>query len=293
MSDYLVKATAANGMIRAFAATTKGIVSYAKNVHKSSRVVSAALGRLLTAGSIMGSMMKGEEDLLTLRIEGSGPMKGLIVTADSKGRVKGYPFVSEVLLPANEKGKLDVAKALGIGVLTVTADTGLKEPYVGQVELNTGEIAEDIAYYYAVSEQINSSVGLGVSFNEDSMVKQAGGFIIQLMPYCSEEVIETLEKNLANIKSVTELLDEGMTPEDILKYVMQGLEVVINEKLEIEYHCDCSRKRVEKALISVGKDELDSMIKEGKDVEVKCHFCDKEYIFTTEDIASLEALATK
>ena len=290
MSDYIVRASAAKGMIRAFACTTKGIVEYAKNAHNTSPVVTAALGRLMSAAAMMGSMMKNEEDLLTLKIEGSGPMKAAIATATAKGNVKAYPFVPDVILPPNSKGKLDVAEAIGVGILSVISDIGLKEPYVGQVELISGEIAEDITYYYATSEQIPSSVALGVLMNKDNTVNSAGGFIIQLMPFCPEEVIEKLESIIPTIAPITALLSEGKTPEQILKLILGDLELEINDKLDISFKCDCSKEKIEKALISIGAKELNEMIDEGKDIEVACHFCSKKYNLGVDE---LEELLTK
>lgn len=290
MSDYIVRASAAKGMIRAFACTTKGIVEYAKNAHNTSPVVTAALGRLMSAAAMMGSMMKNEEDLLTLKIEGSGPMKAAIATATAKGNVKAYPFVPDVILPPNSKGKLDVAEAIGVGILSVISDIGLKEPYVGQVELISGEIAEDITYYYATSEQIPSSVALGVLMNKDNTVNSAGGFIIQLMPFCPEEVIEKLESIIPTLAPITVLLSEGKTPEQILKLILGDLELEINDKLDISFKCDCSKEKIEKALISIGAKELNEMIDEGKDIEVACHFCSKKYNLGVDE---LEELLTK
>ena len=290
MSDYIVRASAAKGMIRAFACTTKGIVEYAKNAHNTSPVVTAALGRLMSAAAMMGSMMKNEEDLLTLKIEGSGPMKAAIATATAKGNVKAYPFVPDVILPPNSKGKLDVAEAIGVGILSVISDIGLKEPYVGQVELISGEIAEDITYYYATSEQIPSSVALGVLMNKDNTVNSAGGFIIQLMPFCPEEVIEKLESIISTLAPITGLLSEGKTPEQILKLILGDLELEINDKLDISFKCDCSKEKIEKALISIGAKELNEMIDEAKDIEVACHFCSKKYNLGVDE---LEELLTK
>ena len=218
MSDYIIRATAAEGQIRAFAATTRELTEFARQAHNTSPVATAALGRLLTAGTMMGVMMKGADDILTIKIEGDGPIGGLTVTADSKGDVKGYAYNPEVMLPPNEKGKLDVGGALGIGVLSVIKDIGLKEPYVGQTILVTSEIAEDLTYYFATSEQTPSSVALGVLMNKDNTVRQAGGFILQLLPGASEEVISTLENRLKEITSITSLLDAGNTPEMILEH---------------------------------------------------------------------------
>lgn len=293
MSDYIVRATAADSQIRAFAATTREMTEYAKNVHGTSPVASAALGRLLTAGAMMGIMMKGEKDLLTLQIKAGGPLHGITVTADSKGNVKGFVGNPKVMLPPNAKGKLDVAGAVGVGLLNVIKDMGLKEPYVGQVALQTGEIAEDITYYFATSEQVPSSVGLGVLMNRDNTVKQAGGFIIQLMPFTDEKVIDGLEKKLASVTSVTSMLDAGMTPEDILQDILGEFDLEIVEKAETRFACNCSRERVAKALVSIGEKEIKEMIDEGKPIEMKCHFCNTSYMFSVKELKELLTEAKK
>ncbi|MEF9954992.1 MAG: Hsp33 family molecular chaperone HslO [Clostridium sp.] len=285
--DYIVRATAADGQVRAFAATTRNLVEYARSAHNTSPVATAALGRLLTAGAMMGIMMKGEKDLLTLKIQGDGPMGGMIVTADAKARVKGYVFHPEVMLPPNEKGKLDVGGSLGNGVLSVIKDIGLKEPYVGQTILVSGEIAEDLTYYYATSEQTPSSVALGVLMNRENTVRQAGGFIIQLLPDASEEIIDKLEKKLGEIDSITTLLDQGNTPEMILNHILGEFGLDILDTVPTEFYCNCDKNRVEKALISIGKKELQEMIDEDKTIEVNCHFCNKNYAFTVEELAEL------
>lgn len=287
MADYILRATAAGGQIRAFAATTKDTVEAARAAHNTSPVATAALGRLLTAGAMMGVMMKGEEDLLTLKIQGDGPIGGLTVTADAKGRVKGYVFNPSVLLPPNEKGKLDVGGALGLGVLSVIKDMGLKEPYVGQTILVTGEIAEDLTYYFASSEQTPSSVALGVLMNPENTVRQAGGFILQMMPGASEEVIGRLEEKLGEIVSVTAMLDEGKTPERILDDVLGEFGLEIREKIPAQFYCNCTKKRVEKALISIGKKEIQEMIQEGKPIEINCHFCGRHYVFSVEELKEI------
>lgn len=291
MTDYIIRATAAEGQIRAFAATTRDLVEYARSAHNTSPVATAALGRLLTAGAMMGIMMKGEKDLLTLKIEGDGPIGGLTVTADSRGNVKGYAFHPEVMLPPNAKGKLDVGGALGIGVLSVIKDIGLKDPYVGQTILVTSEIAEDLTYYFATSEQTPSSVALGVLMERDNTVKQAGGFILQMMPGASEEVISALEKRLGEITSITALLDAGNTPEMILEHILGDFSLEILDKLPTAFSCNCSEERIEKALISVGKQELQSMIEDGKTIEVNCHFCNKHYPVTVERLKELLEMA--
>ena len=271
MSDYIVRATAANSQIRAFAAVTTDVVETARQDHNTSPVATAALGRLLTGGAMMGAMMKGEKDLLTLRIHAGGPLQGITVTADSKGNVKGYVGNPDVCIPANSKGKLDVAGAVGVGFMDVIKDMGLKEPYVGQVALQTSEIAEDLTYYFATSEQVPSAVGLGVLMNKDNTVRQAGGFIVQLMPFAEEEVISKLEENVSKIDSVTDLLEQGHTPESLLEKVLEGFDVEINDTMPTQFHCNCCRERVEKALISIGRKELNEMIQEGKDIEMNCH----------------------
>lgn len=291
--DYIVRATAANAQIRAFACNTRELVETARAAHNTSPVMTAALGRLLSAGVMMGSMLKGDKDILTLQIQGDGPGKGLTVTADSKGRVKGYALVPDVLLPANKVGKLDVSGALGQGILSVIKDLGLKDPYVGQTQLQTGEIAEDLTYYFATSEQVPSCVGLGVLMERDNTVKQAGGFIIQLMPFTEDEVIEKLEQNLAKVASVTSMLDSGMSPEDILNTLLAGFDVEITETGETRFACNCGKERIEKALISVGKEALQEMIEDGEPIEVKCHFCNKGYEFTVEELKDICGKATK
>lgn len=287
MNDYIIRATAANDQIRAFAAVTTEMVETAREHHNTSPVATAALGRLLTAGAMMGSMMKGEKDVLTLQIKAGGPLQGITVTADSQGNVKGYVGNPDVCIPANSKGKLDVAGAVGPGFLTVIKDMGLKEPYSGQVMLQTCEIAEDLTYYFATSEQIPSAVGLGVLMNKNNTVRQAGGFIVQLMPFAEEEVISRLEQNVQKINSVTNLLEEGHTPESLLEKVLEGFDVQINEKMDTRFRCNCSKERVAKALISIGRKELNEMIQEGKPIEMNCHFCNTNYNFTVEELKEI------
>ena len=271
--DYIVRATAADHQLRAFAVTSKDIVEKAREIHNTSPVATAAIGRLLTAASMMGSMMKGEKDVLTLQIECGGPIGGITVTADSNADVKGYVNNPNVILPPNAQGKLDVSGALGPGFLNVIKDIGLREPYNGQTHLVSGEIAEDLTYYFATSEQVPSSVGLGVLMDKDNHVRQAGGFIIQVMPDTDDEVIDKLEARLGEVHSVTEMLDKGMTPEDILNYVLEGMDVEILETVPTQYKCDCSFERVSKVIASLGKKELQEMIDDGKPVEVNCQFC--------------------
>lgn len=287
MSDYIVRATAANAQIRAFAATTREMTETARQIHDSSPVITAALGRLMTAGAMMGSMLKGEKDLLTLQVRGDGPVGGLTVTADSSANVKGYAVEPQVILPANALGKLDVGGAVGNGVLRVIKDLGLKEPYVGQTALQTGEIAEDLTYYFAASEQVPSSVGLGVLMNKNNTVKQAGGFIVQLMPFAEDSVIEKLEENLKNISSVTSMLEAGNSPEDIIHILLEGLEPEILDTIPTSYHCDCHKERVARAIISIGKKDLQEMIDDGKEIEVNCQFCGKKYTFSVEELKEM------
>lgn len=293
MSDYIVRATAGNHQIRAFAASTREMVEEARKAHNTSPVATAALGRLLTAGSMMGIMMKGEDDILTIKIQGSGPIEGLTVTSDSKGNVKGYVFNPSVMLPPNQAGKLDVGGAVGEGVLSVIKDIGLKEPYLGQTILVGGEIAEDLTYYYATSEQTPSSVALGVLMNKENTVRQAGGFIIQLLPGASDEMIDNLEKKLGEITSITNLLDEGQTPEMILEHILGEFGLEIMDKIPTRFYCNCEKSRVEKALISIGRKELQEMIDDEKSIDVNCHFCNKNYEFTVEDLKELYEKATR
>lgn len=287
MSDYIVRATAANSQIRAFAITSRELVEEARTRHNTSPVMTAALGRLLSGGAMMGAMMKGEKDLLTLQIKCGGPAKGLTVTADAKGRVKGYVEVPDVMLPPNSQGKLDVGGALDLGILNVIKDMGMKEPYVGQVALQTGEIAEDLTYYFATSEQIPSAVGLGVLMNKDNTVKHAGGFILQLLPFTSEEIIGKLEEKIKTIDSVTEMLEKGYTPERILEEILGDLGLEITDTMPAEFSCNCSKERITKALISIGKKDLQEMIDDGKPIEVNCHFCNTNYTFEVDELKEM------
>jgi molecular chaperone Hsp33 len=290
MGDYMIRAIAANANIRAFAAVSKDTVEEARKRHDLSPVACAALGRLLTGGAMMGSMLKSEDDLITLQIVGDGPLGNVIVTSDSHGRVKGFVGNPSVMLPLNPMGKLDVGGAIGKGVLTIIKDMGLKEPYAGQVELQTGEIAEDLTYYFAVSEQVPSCVGLGVLVNtKDSTVRQAGGFIIQLMPFADDEIIDRLEKNIRSLPSVTTMLDEGKDPEQILKLVLDGFDMEITDTMPLEFKCNCDRDRIEKALVSIGPKEVQSMIDDGKPITMNCHFCNTDYTFDIEELKKLKA----
>ena len=287
MTDYIVRATAADSSIRAFAINAKERVETAREHHDTTPVMTAALGRLLCGAAMMGSMMKGEKDLLTLQIQCSGPAQGLTVTADSAGNVKGYAVNPKVELPLNDKGKLDVGGALDLGILSVIKDMGLKEPYVGQCQLQTGEIAEDLTYYFATSEQIPSAVGLGVLVNPDGSVRQAGGFIIQLMPFTPDDVVERLEKRIAEIDSVTQMLERGLAPEQILEEILGEFGLEITDTLPAQFKCDCSKERISKALATISKKDMDDIINDGESIEVKCQFCNTAYKFEVEELKEI------
>ncbi len=289
MKDCIVRATAANAQIRAFAVSSRELVEHARAAHNTSPVVTAALGRLMTGGVMMGSMLKGDKDMLTLQVAGSGPVHGLTVTADSKGNVKGYADNPQAMMPPNSVGKLDVGGVIGVGVLTVIKDMGLKEPYSSTIELKTGEIADDLTYYFAASEQVPSSVALGVLMDRNNTVKQAGGFIIQLMPFTEEKVIDALEQKLSSVPSVTSMLEEGNTPEQILEIVLGDLGLEITDTMPVQFYCNCNRERVEKVLLSLGKKELQSLIEEGRDVELNCHFCNTNYAFGIEELKKIRS----
>lgn len=288
MADYIVRATAANAQVRAFAITSRDTVEHARSAHNLSPVVTAALGRLMTGGVMMGSMLKGEKDLLTLQIAGRGPVHGLTVTADSDGHVKGYADCPQAMMPPNSAGKLDVGGVIGKGTLTAIKDMGLKEPYSSTVALQTGEIGDDLTYYFAASEQVPSVVALGVLMDRNNTVKQAGGFILQLMPFTEETVIAALEKKLAGLAPVTTLLDAGSSPEQILELVLGDLGVEFTDRLPVEFRCNCSKERVEKVLISLNRKELQELIDEGKEVELNCHFCNTDYVFTVEELKRIQ-----
>lgn len=286
MKDYIVRATAADSQVRAFAATTRDLVETARQRHGTSPVATAALGRLLTAGAMMGSMMKNNTDVLTLQIRSGGPLEGITVTADSHANVKGYVLNPNVMLPP-KNGKLDVGGAVGVGLLQVIKDMGLKEPYSGQTVLVSSEIAEDLTYYFANSEQVPSSVGLGVLMEKNNTVRCAGGFIIQLMPFAEEKTISQLEENLKNVTSVTALLDQGYTPEQLLDALLGNLKLEITDTMEAKFYCNCTKERVEQAVASIGRKEIQDMIKEGKNIEVKCHFCNTAYNYSIADLKEI------
>ena len=287
MNDYIVRATAGDGSIRAFAATTRGLVQKAREIHHTSPVASAALGRLLTAAAMMGSMLKGDKDLVTLQIRGDGPLQGIVVSGDCCGRVKGYVFNPNVELPDKYPGKLDVGGAIGAGYLDVIKDIGMREPYAGRIELVTGEIAEDLTYYFAQSEQTPSAVGLGVLVETDTSVRRAGGFMIQLLPGADEGMVSRLEEKLRHVPYVTDLLDAGKTPEEILELLLGDMGLRLLDRLPASFSCNCDRQRVEKALISIGREELEKIIEEDGKANLHCHFCAKEYDFTKSDLLCL------
>ena len=287
MSDYLVRAMAADAQIRAFAVTSRDLVEEARSRHDLSPVVTAALGRLMTGACLMGSMLKGEQDVLTLQVSGDGPVRGMTVTADAKGNVKGYAQAPQAMMPPNAQGKLDVGGVIGKGYLTVIKDMGMKDPYASKVELQTGEIADDLTYYFAASEQVPSCVALGILMERNNTVKQAGGFIIQLMPFAQEEVIQKLEEKISGLKPVTTLLEEGNTPDQILSLILGDMGLEIMEKTPVQFLCGCTKERVEKVLYSLKKEDIKEMIAEGRDVELHCHFCNTDYVFTVDELKKM------
>lgn len=285
--DYILRATAADANVRIFVATTKETVQKAFDIHHTSPVMSAVLGRSLTAVAMLGITLKNDSDLITISIKGDGPGGGVTVTSDSRARVKGYCYNNIVDIPLKQNGKLDVSGALGKGTLTVIKDMGLKEPYVGQIPLVSGEIAEDMTYYFAKSEQVPSAVGLGVLVDRDYSIKQAGGFIIQLLPNANEEIVSKLEEKIKAVSSVTNLFENNMSAEDILQFLVGEFNPVITDKIPVEYYCNCSRERVEKALISLGKKEISKIIEEDGKANIHCHFCNTDYDFSESDLKQL------
>lgn len=285
--DYMIRAVAADAQIRAFAITSRDLTETARKAHNTSPIATAALGRAMSGALMMAEMLKGPRDLLTIQIDGDGPMQGLVVTADNQGRVKGYVKKTDVILPPNEQGHLNVGGAIGRGTLTVIRDMNLKDPYIGQIPLVTGEIAEDLTAYYAQSEQIPSSVGLGVLMNKDNTVKRAGGFVVQLMPFADEGVIGKLENNIRRIKSVTHILDEDSRPEHLLDTVLEGFDIQITSREDVSFYCNCSRERFERGLILFGREELENIIADGKEIELACQFCNRRYTYTPDEVKKL------
>lgn len=294
MNDYIVVATAADHRIRAYAATTRLTVEQARRRHDTSPVVTAALGRLLTAAGMMGALLKSEKETVTIRVSGDGPIGMLVAVADNAGSVKGYSGSNAVDLPPSEKGKLDVGRAVGTGTLSVTRDEGHGEPFTGTVELVSGEIAEDLTYYFAVSEQTPSSVGLGVLMSRDNTVRRAGGFIIQLMPDIDDETIANLETRLRTIDSVTAMLERGMTPEDILSYIFEGMGLEFMGTRPVRFHCSCSRDRTLQVIAGLDPKTLSEWVDKGLETEVVCEYCAERYTFTAEEVkAAVEARRAK
>lgn len=287
MSDVILRASAAGAQIRAFVADTRELVQTAFEHHHTMPVASAALGRTLTAAAMMGATLKSEEDVLTIQIKGDGPLGKITVTADANAVVKGFVTNPLLDIPPKPNGKLDVSGGIGNGTLTVIKDMGLKEPYVGTIPLQTGEIAEDITYYFVASEQVPSSVGLGVLVDKDYSIRRAGGFILQLMPFAEEETISRLEENLSQIQSVTKLFEDGLSPEDILEKLLAGLEPKILDTITPKFACDCSKEKVSRVLISLGQKELDAMIADGETIEVHCDFCNQFYYYTIDELEEL------
>jgi len=288
MKDKIIRGTAKDGMVRVIGGITTNLVNEGTSLHECSPVASAALGRMLTAGVLIGTTLKSEKELVTLKIDGGKDAKGITVTAHSDSSVKGFignPFID---IPLNSEGKLDVGGAIGTdGILYVIKDLGLKNPYVGQVPIQTGEIAEDFTYYFTVSEQTPSAVSLGVLVDRDLSIKAAGGFIIQMMPDADPLLADLLMYRLEEIPSITTMIDDGKTAEEILEIIFEGMDLEILESVEPKYVCDCSRDRIERVLISIGEKDLKEIYEDGKEEEVVCHFCNKKYKFTNENIKDL------
>lgn len=287
MGDYIIRAIAADGSVRAFAADTTNLVSEAKKIHNLSPIASVALGRLLTGTALMSKMLKGANDTLTLQIKGNGPLEGMVAVSDSEANVRGYVYNPDVKLLINNAGKFDIAKSVGKGYVNVIKDMGLKEPYIGFVNLISGEIAEDIAYYFAFSEQIPSVVSLGVLVDSDESILNSGGFIIQLMPEADEDVIKYLEEKINQIPSITSMLSQGKSPEDILELILGEKGLRILEKGSCSFACNCSRDRMERNILSLGRDEIMELIQEQHGAEAQCHFCNNKYWFSEEELRNL------
>lgn len=287
MQDYIVRATAAEGTVRAFACVTTNMVAESAKVHNLSPVASAALGRTMTATAMMSMDLKGPNDTLTIQVRGDGPIGGIIVASDTFANVRGYVYNPDVDLPLNPEGKLDVGAAVGRdGYINVIKDLGLKEPYVGYVKLTTGEISEDLVYYFAYSEQIPSIVALGVLVNADESIANAGGFMVQLMPGAGDDMIDYLEGMLSSIPPITKLLSEGKSPEEILEFILGEKGLKISDSMECRYLCNCSKDRMERAIISLGRQEIESIIEEQHGAEIQCHFCNNKYQFSEEELRS-------
>lgn len=293
MKDYILRGAAADESIRFFSCITTGMVEEARRIHDCSPVSIAALGRMLSAGSMMGLMLKSDEDTLTLQINGKGPAGNIVVVSDNSGNAKGYIGNSNVELMSRPDGKLDVGRAVGVdGVLTVIKDLGMKEPYVGQIPIISGEIGDDISSYFATSEQAPTAVGVGVLVEVDGHVAASGGFIIQLMPETDEAAVSKLEERLGHIRSVTEMISSGLDAESMMKEIFGDIDFKVYEKKEIAYKCNCSKERLERALISIGEKELVEIIEEQGHAELVCHFCNSKYYFDKAELNELLKMAT-
>lgn len=288
MKDYLIRGMDKLGRVRIFVAKTTNLVEESRRIHNTSPTATAALGRALTAGAIMGAMMKNESDLLTLKISGDGPVGKILVVANNKGYIKGDIDFPMADVPCRLDGKLDVGTLVGRnGTITAVMDLGLKEPYIGQSSLISGEIAEDLANFYMVSEQIPSAVSLGVLVDIDISCIAAGGYIMQLLPGISDEEITIIEKKLSKMEPISTMIDKGLTPEEIMKSLLDSFDMEILDKMDLEYHCDCSREKIEKVIISLGRREIEEIIKEDGQAEVVCHFCNTKYLFEKDELIKL------
>ncbi len=287
MSDYVLRGMAADGQILAFAAVTSEMVEEARKRHGTTPVATAALGRTMTAAAMMACQLKGAKETLTIQIEGSGPIGKIITTADGNGAVRGYVSQPKVELPPKEKGKLDVAAAVGIGVMNIVKDLGLKEPYVGSTHLVSSEIAEDLAYYFTASEQIPSAVALGVLVNKDETVWTSGGYIFQMMPGASDEIAEKLQEKVTHFPPISKYLAEGHTPEELLEDMLGEFDYHTLDKVETRFQCNCTRERVSAALMSIGEKDLQELIDAGETIEMSCHFCNEKYLFSVEEMQDL------
>ena len=285
MQDYIVRAVTDDGLIRAFGCITKDTVEKARIFHNTLPVATAALGRLLTAAAMMGSMLKGEKDLVTLQLNGNGPLGRVLAVSGCDSMVKGYVDNPLVDIPLNANGKLDVGNAVGKeGFITVIQDLGLKDPYIGKIPLVSGEVGDDLAKYFAISEQVPSVVALGVLVDKDLSVKNSGGFIIQVMPGATDDDITKLEENIANITGVTQMLEEGMNIEEIMGTALNGFDFHFTDKKDMAYYCNCSKDRVRRVLKSIGADEIEAIIKEDGKAELDCHFCNRKYQFDIDEL---------
>ncbi|KMY55979.1 heat shock protein Hsp33 [Bacillus sp. FJAT-27231] len=292
MKDYLVKALAFDGQVRAYAVDTTETINEAQRRHHTWPTASAAMGRAMTAGVMMGAMLKGEEKI-TIKIEGGGPIGAILVDANSKGKVRGYVTNPQTHFDLNEHGKLDVRRAVGTdGLLTVVKDLGLREHFSGQTPIVSGELGEDFTYYFVASEQVPSAVGVGVLVNPDNSILAAGGFIVQIMPGAEEEVISLIEEKVSNMTPISKLIEQGMSPEEILYYVLGKENVKILEQMPVSFECTCSKERFGNAMVSLGKEEIQEMIDEDGQAEAQCHFCNEKYLFTREELEELKEAAS-